>query len=101
MNRILMFFAAAFMLAACATASAPQPSGALQVAPLQYTMRTLDNGLRVYAMPDANTANVSVQVWYDVGSADDPIGRSGFAHLFEHIMFKSTRNMPSETFDRL
>jgi zinc protease len=101
MKRFVMFFAAAFALAACATSSAPQGAGALQVAPLEYTMRTLPNGMRVYAMPDANTANVSVQVWYDVGSKDDPIGRSGFAHLFEHIMFKATRNMPSETFDRL
>ena len=104
MRRFATFLAAAFALAACATASAPIGQGAgqaLQVAPLQYTMRTLDNGLRVYAMPDPNTANVSVQVWYDVGSVEDPVGRSGFAHLFEHIMFKSTRNMPSETLDRL
>jgi zinc protease len=93
---------AAFALVACATSSAPQGgAGALEVAPLQYTMRTLPNGLRVYAMPDPNTANVSVQVWYDVGSVDDPEGRSGFAHLFEHIMFKSTRNMPEQFFDRL
>jgi zinc protease len=100
---MIAFVAAAFALAACATSSAPQAggSGALEVAPLQYTMRTLDNGLRVYAMRDPNTANVSVQVWYDVGSVDDPVGRSGFAHLFEHIMFKSTRNMPAEFFDRL
>ena len=101
MKRFFSFAAAALALAACATSSAPQRSDALEVAPLRYTMRTLDNGLRVYSMPDANTANVSVQVWYDVGSVDDPEGRSGFAHLFEHIMFKATRNMPSETFDRL
>lgn len=101
MNRIATFFAAAVALAACATSSAPQPSATLEVAPLHYTMRTLDNGLRVYSMPDPNTANVSVQVWYDVGSVDDPEGRSGFAHLFEHIMFKSTRNMPEQFFDRL
>lgn len=101
MKRFVMFFAAAFALAACATSSAPQGSGALEVAPLEYTLRTLPNGLRVYSMPDANTANVSVQVWYDVGSKDDPEGRSGFAHLFEHIMFKATRNMPPETFDRM
>ncbi len=102
MKRIVSFFAAAFMLVACATSSTPGGgSGALDVAPLRYTMRTLDNGLRVYAMPDANTANVSVQVWYDVGSVDDPIGRSGFAHLFEHIMFQSTRNMPNGTFEEL
>ena len=73
----------------------------LKVEPLAFTERTLANGLKVYALRDANTANVSVQVWYDVGSKDDPIGRSGFAHLFEHIMFKATRNMPAETLDRL
>ncbi|HCK84897.1 MAG TPA: peptidase M16, partial [Hyphomonadaceae bacterium] len=102
MRRLLVFLAVGLALVACATSSAPQGQGrALQVAPLAYTMRTLPNGLRVYAMPDANTANVSVQVWYDVGSVDDPVGRSGFAHLFEHIMFKSTRNMPAEFFDRL
>jgi len=102
MKRILTMLGAALALAACATSSAPQGSSdAVEVAPLQYTMRTLPNGLRVYSMPNANTANVSVQVWYDVGSVDDPAGRSGFAHLFEHIMFQSTRNMPGNYFDRL
>lgn len=109
MKRILTFIAAGFALAACASASTPQTgvsapaetSSALHVAPLSYHMRTLPNGLRVYAMPDPNTANVSVQVWYDVGSKNDPIGRSGFAHLFEHIMFKATRDMPPENMDRL
>ena len=102
MKRFVSFLAAACALAACATASAPLPSaGSVAVAPLQYTTRTLPNGLRIFAMPDANTANVSVQVWYDVGSVDDPVGRSGFAHLFEHIMFKATRNMPAESVDRL
>lgn len=73
----------------------------MKVEPLKHTQRTLANGLRVYALPDRNTANVAVHVWYDVGSKDDPVGRSGFAHLFEHIMFKATKNMPAETFDRL
>ena len=73
----------------------------LEIEPLKFTERKLANGLRVCAMPDANTANISVQVWYDVGSKDDPVGRSGFAHLFEHIMFKATRNMPPEMLDRL
>lgn len=100
MKRLITFVAAALALVACASSSTPQ-SGALDVAPLAYTTRTLPNGLRVFAMPDRNTANVSVQVWYDVGSVDDPAGRSGFAHLFEHIMFKSTRNMPEQFFDRL
>ncbi|MCA8885214.1 MAG: insulinase family protein, partial [Hyphomonadaceae bacterium] len=79
MRRLITFVAAALALVACASSSTPQGDGALQVAPLAYTMRTLPNGLRVYSMPDRNTANVSVQVWYDVGSVDDPAGRSGFA----------------------
>lgn len=93
-------------LVACSDSSTTtkQPTAApaaLKVEPLKFTERTLPNGLKVYAMPDPNTANVSVQVWYDVGSKDDPVGRSGFAHLFEHIMFKASRNMPPETLDRL
>ena len=71
------------------------------VKPIAYTTRTLANGLRVYAIRDTKTANVSVQVWYDVGSKDDPKGKSGFAHMFEHLMFKATRNLKSENFDRL
>ena len=63
--------------------------------------RTLANGLRVYSIRDTSSSNVSVQVWYDVGSKDDPRGRSGFAHLFEHMMFKATRNLVPEQFDRL
>ncbi len=90
-------------LAAAQPAPAPSAtaSAGVAVAPLAYTMRTLANGLTVYSMPDDSGTTVSVQVWYKVGSRDDPPGRSGFAHLFEHIMFKSTRNMPTETFDRL
>lgn len=90
--------------AACGATDVPakaQTGGGLSIAPLEFTCKKLPNGLRVYAMPDKNTANVSVTVWYDVGSKDDPAGRSGFAHLFEHLMFKSTTNLPPEGFDRL
>ncbi|HEV2815597.1 MAG TPA: pitrilysin family protein, partial [Allosphingosinicella sp.] len=75
--------------------------GPSPVPPLHYTSRTLANGLRVYAVRDPASSNVSVQVWYDVGSRDDPRGRSGFAHLFEHMMFKASRNLVPEQFDRL
>ncbi|WP_292061597.1 M16 family metallopeptidase [Brevundimonas sp. UBA7664] len=79
-------------------ALAPQ---AIEVPPLGFAHRVLPNGLQIYTSRDASTSNVTVQVWYRVGSKDDPAGRSGFAHLFEHLMFKSTENLPTETFDRL
>jgi zinc protease len=68
---------------------------------LKFTDRTLANGLRVLSAPDHASPTVAIQVWYHVGSKDDPDKRSGFAHLFEHIMFKSTKNMKSEMMDRL
>ncbi|MDB5687301.1 MAG: peptidase [Rhizorhabdus sp.] len=71
------------------------------VKPIDFTIRTLANGLTVYAIRDTGTSNVAVQVWYNVGSKDDPAGRSGFAHMFEHLMFKATRNLAPEQMDRL
>lgn len=68
---------------------------------LKFTDRTLANGMRVLTAPDSSSPTVAIQVWYHVGSKDDPQNRSGFAHLFEHIMFKSTKNMKSEMMDRL
>lgn len=94
MRRMLMTLAALVIAAFASSASfAQQRPAGVHVAPLQYHFRQLPNGLRVYSMPDPSTANVAVQVWYDVGSKDDPTGRSGFAHLFEHMMFKATRNL--------
>ena len=82
-------------------AAAPAMAAEIAVPPIAYKERTLANGMKVYWARDAATPNVTVQVWYGVGSKDDPNGRSGFAHLFEHMMFKATRDMPSETLDRL
>ncbi|MCI0391275.1 MAG: insulinase family protein [Acidobacteria bacterium] len=67
---------------------------------LNYRERTLGNGLKVYSLVDETSPTVSVQVWYKVGAKDDPAGRSGFAHLFEHMMFKRTKNLKAEMFDR-
>ncbi len=81
--------------------AAPRAAAAITVPPIVYKTRILPNGLKVYYSRDTTTPNVTVQVWYGVGSKDDPQGRSGFAHLFEHLMFKATRDMPSEKLDRL
>ena len=68
---------------------------------LNYRDRTLANGLRVLTAEDHSSPTVAIQVWYKVGSKDDPEGRSGFAHLFEHMLFKGTKNMKDEMMDRL
>jgi zinc protease len=73
----------------------------VKVAPLNLKERTLQNGLKVVSLQDNSSPTVSIHMWYDVGSKNDPPHRNGFAHLFEHIMFKSTKNMKSEMFDRL
>ncbi|HMO80208.1 MAG TPA: pitrilysin family protein [Pyrinomonadaceae bacterium] len=76
-------------------------SAQLRVPPLEIKERTLANGLRVITHRDASSPTVAVRVLYDVGGKNDPPGRSGFAHMFEHMMFKSTKNMPNEKMDRL
>jgi len=73
----------------------------LKVAPVVYRERRLANGLQVITVENHASPTVSVHVAYHVGSRDDPPGRSGFAHLFEHMMFKSTANLRAEQFDRL
>ena len=100
LSRAALLLGAA-LLPLAATAKPTAKTLAPAIKPIAFTERTLANGLRFYAIRDTTTPNVSVQVWYDVGSKDDPAGRSGFAHMFEHLMFKATRNLVSEQFDRL
>jgi len=73
----------------------------LTIPPIAFKQRTLGNGLQVISVEDHTSPTVAVQVWYHVGSKDDPDKRSGFAHLFEHLMFKGTKNLKAEQFDRL
>jgi zinc protease len=61
----------------------------------------LSNGLRVVVLPDHSSPVVAVSVLYDVGYRSEPEGRSGFAHLFEHMMFQGSRRVPKGEFDRL
>jgi len=60
---------------------------------IDYEEHTLDNGLRVILSEDHSVPVVAVDVWYHVGSANEEIGRSGFAHLFEHMMFEGSENV--------
>ncbi len=62
---------------------------------------TLDNGLRVIVHEDRKAPVVAVSVWYNVGSKDEPAGKTGFAHLFEHLMFNGSENAPGDFFEPL
>ena len=98
---LLAFLSLTAPAMAAPPAQAARPAAASKVPPIIYKQRTLANGLQVLTSLDRSTPNVTVQVWYGVGSKDDPQGRSGFAHLFEHMMFKATKDLPAESFDRL
>jgi zinc protease len=93
--------ASATAATAAAPAGAARPPEPIALPPLALRQRRLANGLQVVSVANQLSGAVSVQVWYRVGGKDDPVGRSGFAHLFEHMMFKRTRFMPDEMFDRL
>jgi zinc protease len=90
-------------LALLAPTPPAQAADALKVTPptLEVQPHKLANGLQVLFHEDHSVPVVNVQVWYHVGSKDEKPGRSGFAHLFEHIMFKGSENVPQEGFKNL
>lgn len=90
--------AAALVLCFGAQASAeeglmPQSQGVDLRIP--YESFTLDNGLKVFLLRDNALPVVSVNLWFNVGSKDEKLGRTGFAHLFEHLMFMGTDKVPN------
>ena len=73
----------------------PSASRVLTLPPLSFQLRhhTLRNGLRVVLAPDKQVPAVAISVYYDVGFRSEPQGRTGFAHLFEHLMFQGSANL--------
>jgi zinc protease len=69
---------------------------ATRPARLDYTMTTLGNGMQVVFLEDHSTPIVHAEIWYHVGSKNERPGRTGFAHLFEHMMFKGSKNVEPE-----
>jgi zinc protease len=100
---VKFFFAVAFFCFSHAliAAESPAPTRTVSVPPLLFKHTTLANGLQVYTVEDHQSPTVAVQVWYHVGSKDDPKGRSGFAHMFEHMMFKGNERLTADMFDNL
>ena len=121
-NRFAILLAGASLLAACATAPrtaevapppiapaaapeapaepAPVPALISQVA-IPHQEFQLDNGLTVLVHTDRKAPVVGVAMWYNVGSKDEPKGKTGFAHLFEHLMFNGSENLPGDFFEYL
>jgi zinc protease len=75
-------------------------AGAAPRLAVPYEMFRLPNGLTVIVHEDHSTPIVSVNCWYHVGSGRETPGRTGFAHLFEHLMFEGSKNVPEGAFDR-
>src|SRR5262245_55690637 len=94
---------AALALAGVATAVAgPDQAAALRPPDtakdprIPFERYTLDNGLEVILIPDNTVPLVAVDVWYHVGSGVEAVGKSGFAHLFEHMLFQGSKNVGSD-----
>src|SRR4051812_35709258 len=88
---------AAVLLVGGLFSAASQPALAASRPPkLQYEITTLPNGLTVVLSEDHSTPIVHVQLWYHVGSKNEKPGRTGFAHFFEHLMFKGSKNVRPE-----
>ena len=80
-----------------AAAQAPAKSAASDLPKVPFEKYTLANGLEVILSRDAGTPLVAVNLWYHVGPADEEPGRTGFAHLFEHMMFQCSRHVPCDS----
>jgi zinc protease len=83
-----------------AATTAAAPARGQSVPKIQYEKITLPNGLEVILHEDHSTPMVVVNTWYKVGSGDEKPGRTGFAHLFEHVMFMGSQNVPVGQFDK-
>ena len=93
---------ALLLLAAPLSAQAPAPPAAVPARlEVPYRLFTLANGLTVILHQDRSVPIVAVNIWYHVGSANEHRGRTGFAHLFEHLMFEGSKNVKEGEFDNL
>jgi zinc protease len=81
--------------------SAQQKPADIMPPKLEYTVHPLPNGLQVIFLEDHAVPIIDLQVWYHVGAKDEQPGRTGFAHLFEHLMFKGSAHVPAEEHSRI
>ncbi len=91
------------MLPACRSAQAPVPSAATtsDTPTIAFEKYTLPNGLDVILSEDHRLPMVAVNLWYHVGPANEAAGRTGFAHIFEHMMFQESKHVPQDSYFRI
>ena len=97
---VLLTLASVWTLPAGAQSVAPVPAAPPKLE-LAYTQFTLPNGLTVILHEDHSVPVISINMWYHVGSARERTGRTGFAHLFEHLMFMGSAHVKPGEFDDL
>ena len=100
-QRLVTTIALTLALSGALAAQAPTRPAAGDSLRLPFESYTLPNGLTVILSPDKTTPTVAVNVWYKVGSKNEVVGRTGFAHLFEHVMFTGSGNVPYGLHDKL
>ncbi len=118
LGRVVVLWTALFLSASCGVAPRDEPDEAQGVSgnlaspsatrdvdsavvdiDIPFQKFTLDNGLTLIVHEDNKAPVVAVNVWYHVGSKNEQRGKTGFAHLFEHLMFNGTENYPGEFFE--
>jgi zinc protease len=98
----MRYNAAALILAAVSlAASAQEKSPEIRPPKLEFTTHTLANGLQVILLEEHQVPVINLQVWYHVGGKDEQPGKTGFAHLFEHLMFKGSAHVGPEEHSRI
>jgi len=90
--------AVAASLVACST---PEPAAPPDIPTIDFEQITLANGLDVIMVEDPRLPMVAVNLWYHVGPANEEPGRTGFAHLFEHMMFQASKHVPPDQYFRI
>ncbi|HYK91840.1 MAG TPA: pitrilysin family protein [Acidobacteriota bacterium] len=88
-------------LPSCGALAVAQPEGSVQPPRLAIQQHTFGNGLRLQMVEDHSAPVINLQVWYHVGSKDEKPGRTGFAHLFEHLMFKGSAHVGPDEHSRI
>jgi zinc protease len=96
LGRLTTAVIAAVLVLGSGLAPSSSLSAAVRPPKLQYDMVSLSNGMTVVLSEDHSTPIVHLQMWYHVGSKNEKPGRTGFAHLFEHLMFKGSQNVEPE-----